>query len=223
MDPYLFIFFAVIYTIMLVWGISRTRATTLRSWSAFLFLVLVGLILDNFILAIGRWIGEGSLLLGLNYLRYWAHAFITPTLALFSVGVMAEAGISWARTKVVKVIALLYTLALIIIELATETLQLSLAPVWEYGVLRYASEEPPSGPPLMILLVTVVLVAAGILLAVKSRWIWMLVGSVVMTIGSVVSLPVESAAVTNGFELFLMITLLATLLAQQHTKNSRLK
>lgn len=63
---------------------------------------------------------------------------------------------------------------------------------------------------LMILLISAVLLIAGAIVWKKAGWAWMFVGSAIMGIGSRVTLPVESAAVTNIFELILLTSLVWT-------------
>lgn len=207
MDLLLYFFFTAAYIGLLIWGLVRQRSWNFMS---FVYVVLLGLIYDNAIIAIGNFVGEGTLLENLSLLRFWSHAFLTPALVLFSWGALNRAGVDWAKKKAVFYGALLYTLALIVIEIATETWGLEIAAAREYGVLRYTSAEPSSGPPLMVLLVSLVLIIAGFVIWRKAGWIWMLAGAVIMTLGSAVPIPVESSAVTNAFELFLLFTLVWT-------------
>ncbi|MGI2328715.1 hypothetical protein [Planococcus sp. YIM B11945] len=220
MDTILYFFFGAAYIVLMAWGIRRQKNW---SWMSVVFLVVIGLIYDNFIIAIGRFVGEGALLKGLSLPRFWSHALLTPPLALFSWAVLHHAGVAWAKKKVVIIGVLLYTAALIVIEIALETAQLWLTSANEYGALRYVSAEPASGPPIMVLLVTLALIFASIVLWRKTSWKWMLIGAVVMTIGSAVPIPVESAAATNAFELFLLFTLVWTKVRVESrtlTKNS---
>lgn len=207
MDLVLYFFFTAAYIGLLVWGLMRQR-----SWNfmAFIYLVLIGLIYDNGIISIGNFVGEGPLLENLSLLRFWSHAFLTPALVLFSWGALNCAGVLWAKKKAVFYGALLYTVALIAIEIAMETWGIEIAAVVEYGVLRYTSAEPSSGPPLMVLLVSLVLIITGFVIWKKSGWIWMFAGAIIMTIGSAVPIPVESSAVTNAFELVLLSALVWT-------------
>ncbi|TWT04287.1 hypothetical protein FQV26_15220 [Planococcus sp. CPCC 101016] len=207
MDTALYFFFTAAYIGLTIWGVTQQRSW---NFTAFLYLVLVGLIYDNGIIAIGKYIGEGSVLESLNLLRFWSHAFFTPLLVLFCWGAMNLAHIRWARQRAVFYGFMLYTAALIIIELALETWSLELMTEQQYGVLRYVSAEPASGPPIMVLLVTVALVFTGAVLWRKAGWKWMLIGAVIMGIGSAVPIPVDSSAVTNAFELFLLFTLVWT-------------
>lgn len=207
MDTVLYFLFTAAYIGLIIWGLSRQRSWNFMS---FIYLVLLGLIYDNGMIALGKFIGEGSLLENLSLLRFWSHALLTPTLVLFSYGALREAGVEWSRKKVVGIAAILYTAALIGIELLLETIGMELTLEKEYGVLRYVSADPASGPPIMVLLVSVVLIAAGAILWKKREWKWMLVGAVVMTIGSAVEIPVDSSAATNAFELFLLTALVWT-------------
>lgn len=207
MDTALFFFFTGAYLFLLVWALGRQR-----EWNSMsvLYLVLLGLIYDNAIIAVGRFIGEGALLENLSIWRFWSHAFFTPLLALFAWGTLHHAGVEWARKKAVFYGALLFTAALVVLEIVLETWGLVIEPVWEYGVLRYTSAEEGGGPPVMVLLVIVPLLAAGAVLWKRIGWKWMLVGAVLMTIGSAVPIPIESSAATNAFELILLFTLVLT-------------
>lgn len=206
-DTLLFIFFAVAYIVLLIWAISKHKSW---NWMCFLYLVLLGLIYDNSVIASGRYIGEGPLLEALNLLRFWIHAFITPTLVLFSIGALQQAGIGWTKKKTVFYAGVAYTLVLILIEVILEVRDLELMVKKEYGLVTYASVDAVSGPPIMILLLTLVLIATGVLLWKHRGWKWMLIGAIVMTLGGFVPVPIDSAAVTNAFELFLLFTLVWT-------------
>ncbi|WP_052000936.1 hypothetical protein [Gracilibacillus halophilus] len=54
------------------------------------------------------------------------------------------------------------------------------------------------------------LLIAGFILYRKTKWKWMLIGTVIMGIGSALSSFLPSGAITNGFELFLLFTLALT-------------
>ncbi|MHA6251823.1 hypothetical protein [Oceanobacillus sp. CAU 1775] len=210
MDTFLFALYTILYIALLVWGISKSPRGNFWSLRTFLFLVLIGLIYDNSIMALGKFIGEGDLLETLNLLRYWSHGLFTPTLVLFSLGVLQAGDTKWAKTKIAYYSAIIFTGILIFIEFRTQIIGLELEAVWEYGVLRYTEVDPSGGPPIMILLITAALLIAGLILWITSGWAWMFVGAIIMTIGSVVPIPLESEASTNGFELILLTSLLLT-------------
>ncbi|WP_245629810.1 hypothetical protein [Domibacillus robiginosus] len=178
--------------------------------AAILLPVIAGLIYDNGIIATGRFIGEGSFLEGLNAARFWLHAFFTPLLVLYAWMALKQADVSWAKTAWFQWAAILLTVALVLFELFTEVFGLSLEPRWEYRTLSYTSAELSGGPPLMVLVVSLVLLVASIVVWRKQGWIWFFVGSLVMIVGSAVKMPIESGAVTNMFELMLIVSLLVT-------------
>lgn len=165
---------------------------------------------DNSIIAIGRWIGESSFLESLNIARFWFHALFTPLLVIFSVGALKESKVKWAQKTWVKAATIIYTLGMIGLELIVVTIGLKLIPIQEYGVLRYGTIEEASGPPLMILFVTLILILCSVVLWVKTKWVLFFIGVFIMTIGSAIPINVESGAVTNAFELFLIFTLIWT-------------
>ena len=210
MDTWLYLFFTIAYVFLLIWGIQGLKKHDFTTWTSVVYLVIIALIYDNGIMAIGKGIGEGDTLENLNLARYWSHGLITQLLVLFSVGTLKESGVSWVKKKWVSILAVLYTLAAIVVEFVTEIFGLELEPEKQYGVLRYVSVEEGSGPPVMILLVTLILLVASAVLWKKTKWPVFFIGAVIMTIGSAVPIPVESGAITNAFELVLLFSLIWT-------------
>lgn len=209
MDTLLFAAFAAGYVVLVIWGMSLAVRHGLRPADV-LLVVVAGLIYDNGVLAVGQLVGEGPLLEALSVARFWVHAFATPLLVFFAVDAMARAGLRLARQAWVRWLALVIYAGLVVLELVTEVRGLSLRPNLEYGVLSYTSAEPASGPPAMIIGVSVMLLLASIVVWWTQRWPWFFVGVAVMTAGSFVTLPVDSAAVTNAFEFVLLVSLLLT-------------
>ncbi len=210
MDTVYYLLVATSYIILLTWGLNSSTGHRLATWSSLVYLVTIGLFYDNAVMGIGKWIGEGSFLEFLNSLRYWSHAFLTPLLVLYSVGVLRENGIQWVKKPRMTISAVFYTTLLIILEIWLEASKLALVPVEEYGVLRYESTHPTTGPPVMIILVTVVLLIASLIVWKKTKWQWFFIGTLIMTIGSFMPIEVNSGALTNGFELFLIWMLIWT-------------
>ena len=207
MDSFIFGFFAIAYVLLLIWGLRTHKKWT---FSSVLFFVVGALIYDNTIYALGILIGEGALLEFLSLLRFWFHMLFTPTLILFSVMAMSEAGIEWAQKAWVVWLTVVYAIAAMIVEYVTVLNGLTLEVSEQYGALSYSSAEEASGPPMMIILVLIALVIAGIMLWWKAKWPWLFVGTVIMTIGSAVPIDIGSNALTNAFELLLLFTLVWT-------------
>ncbi|MDO5494539.1 MAG: phospholipid phosphatase [bacterium] len=210
MDPYIFLGFAAVYAGLLLWGIQMANWSGWWTPANIPLLVVAALVYDNLILGIGHVLGEGSLLHALSLGRYIIHALITPLLVAWALHTLRRAGFEWAQTRGFQIASIGAAVALTILEYFLEVRGLELVPQEEYGVLSYASSEPPSGPPIMVLIVALFLVVAGAMVWWKQKWPWLFIGAVIMTIGSAVEIPVESGAITNAFELVLLISILAT-------------
>ncbi|MGE7602706.1 hypothetical protein ACQKL5_09370 [Peribacillus sp. NPDC097675] len=210
MDTFLYFFYLAGYIALFIWAITLAHRYGWVSASNVLLFVIFGLIVDNTLLAFGRYIGTGHLLESISYIRYWGHALFTPTLVLFAWDSLKKADIGWAKKSIVKYISYILVIALIVYELFTETLGLRLHAEWKYGVLSYANTASSSGPPVMVLIVSLVLIVSAFMVWRSQKWIWFLLGTIIMTVGSAVPLPIKSDAYMNGFELILLISLLAT-------------
>ncbi len=210
MDTFLYFLYTLLYTALLIWGLYGIRKQELAKWSSVIYIVILPLIYDNLILATGKWIGEGELLESLNFSRFCLHALITPLLVMYSIGTLRESGIEWAKKKWLVIVGLIYTIGLMVLEFSVEVVGLEIEVVKEYGVVSYSNVEEATGPPIMVLLVTLILIVASAIIWKKTKWPIFFIGAVVMTIGSAVPFNIESGAVTNAFELFLIFTLIWT-------------
>jgi hypothetical protein len=209
MDPYIYGLYSLIYLFLFSWGLKLSIKYGFFSWLNVLLLVTFGLVYDNLVLAMGSIIGKGSFLEALNVMRYWFHAFLTPLLIIFSWASIRKSDIRWLKGRIGLLLAGIYTLAMIFAELIQNTIGLKLKAAQKYGVLSYDSAGS-HGPPFMIIGVTVALLFAGIILWKRLKWKWMTIGVILMGIGSAVPVTLESDAITNGFELILLISLWAT-------------
>ncbi|WP_419958380.1 phospholipid phosphatase [Psychrobacillus psychrotolerans] len=210
MDTFLYFLYTFLYTALLIWGLYGIRKQELAKWSSVIYIVILPLIYDNLILATGKWIGEGELLESLNFSRFCLHALITPLLVMYSIGTLRESGIEWAKKKWLVIVGIIYTIGLMVFEFSVEVVGLEIEVVKEYGVVSYSNVEEATGPPIMVLLVTLILIVASAIVWKKTKWPIFFIGAIVMTIGSAVPLNIESGAVTNAFELFLIFTLIWT-------------
>lgn len=210
MDTFLYFLYTFLYTALLIRGLYGIRKQELAKWSSVIYIVILPLIYDNLILATGKWIGEGELLESLNFSRFCLHALITPLLVMYSIGTLRESGIEWAKKKWLVIVGIIYTIGLMVFEFSVEVVGLEIEVVKEYGVVSYSNVEEATGPPIMVLFVTLILIVASAIVWKKTKWPIFFIGAIVMTIGSAVPLNIESGAVTNAFELFLIFTLIWT-------------
>ncbi|CAI6085783.1 hypothetical protein [Cohnella sp. JJ-181] len=210
MDTFLYAILAALYAVLLVYGLRIGLRDRHMGARYLLFLVTASLIWDNGIVALGRAIGEGTLLERLNLSRFWLHAFVTPLLAPIAWDIAGRAGHPFALKPATRLIAWIAVPALILLELFTSTLGLELTPSREYGALRYVPVES-SGPPIMVLLILIPLVVAGILVWRRRRWPWMFAGTALMAAGSAIPFPIESSAAVNVFEWLQLLSLWLTI------------
>ncbi|MBU9711603.1 hypothetical protein [Evansella tamaricis] len=208
MDTTIYFFLSMVYAFLLVYGVYVATKERWSIYSSFLLVVIAALFYDNTILAVGRFIGEGELLKGLNVPRYWMHAFFTPLLIPFALQILRAAGVTWAKTRLATYVVLAVT-ALVIIMEVIPLFDLSLKPVWQQGVLSYKRTNA-SGGPFMMTAVTLSILISSLILWRKLRWIWLFMGVLMMGVVGGLSIPFESKAIGNISELVLILSLFAT-------------
>lgn len=208
MDSVLYLGLAAIYAVLFLYGCVLLRRDASPGLRYLLLIVTAGLVWDNGVIGIGKYMGEGDLLEGLNVARFWVHALATPLLVLVSFDLIRKAGSPWTSRPAAWG-AWLFTAALIVLEVVTETLPLKLQPSMEYGALRYVSSES-GGPPLMVILILIPLLTAGIIVWRRKKTPLLFIGTVLMAAGSAIPIPIESSAATNVFELLLLLSLWLT-------------
>ncbi|MBF0671616.1 MAG: hypothetical protein IR160_03420 [Salinibacterium sp.] len=221
MDTVIFFGYTAAYLALLVWGCVLLARRGRVDASAIPLLVIAGLVYDNTVIASGKWIGEGPLLEALSFGRFWIHAIVTPLLVVWAWDACRRAGARWAATLAAAIVAIVFAVALMVLEYVTVLAGLQIEAGEEYGVLSYGNAEAASGPPLMVLFVAAALLIAGIVVWVKQKSPVLTIGTVLMIIGSAVSIPVESGAVTNAFELVLLTSIVWTTARQDALERRR--
>lgn len=107
--------------------------------------------------------------------------------------------------------AWLITLGLVIYQIVGFTLSevKNLKVIEEYGVLRYMAEGH-GGPPMMVIIVGIVLLLVSLIVLFKHKWVWLFVGTALLFVGQLISLPVETGTLTNVYELILILSIWRT-------------
>ncbi|WP_418037813.1 hypothetical protein [Paenibacillus xylanilyticus] len=211
MDLVIYSALALIYLFLVVRIAAQLSGK--RQWlnyAIFQIFVLFSLAYDNGIIAAGRFIGEGELLKGLSSVRFWLHAFATPTLVLVGYYILRSSQVKFSKHIITHIAAWVIAVGLIIYQISSTLQEVkSLIPIQEYGVLRYTSESL-AGPPFMVIIVGFLLLLIGIIVLVKQKWVWLFVGTLLLFVGQALPIPVASTAVTNIFELILMVSIWVT-------------
>lgn len=197
------------YLILLIWDIQLIRKQKQIDFSFVLLFVIFGLIYDNFVLSIGRFIGQGKLLANLSCLRFWFHALFTPMLIIFVWQISKNLRLKWANSEISKVTIFLLTLGLIIYQWYQSIRQLKLEASWERDVLLYESAVEQN-IPFMVLITTVIVGWVGILLWKHQKFYWLFIGTAIMIVGSALSIWFKNIPIMNLFELLFIVSLLLT-------------
>ena len=174
-----------------------------------LLVMLVGLIYDNLIVAIGRLIGEGNLLKSLNMLRFLAHKASIPLMVLLTAKLAQEADLAWADSLFVRSGVWAITLGLILIGIFTNVLGFKLESVTFAGTLRYREAQ---GNSLLIpaIVTTIWIAVVGTSIWCKISSPWMVIGALSMLIGGAVPTQTVGLAISSGAEVILSLSLLVT-------------
>ncbi len=184
MLTFLYFVMTVIHLIALYF-IFKLFMQNRKSYTLLAMLAIIGLAYDNLIIGIGQFIGEGSLLAGLNAIRFYTHALITPLLIIFAFGVLRQIGISWASIKVAHSLFCLLATILIVMGVQTDIINLVLIPEIEQDTLRYVNDAS-SGPPIPAIITIIVMIIVGIIVSRKIQWHWLVLGSIIMFVASAI-------------------------------------
>lgn len=207
MDLYLYALLTFFYVVLWIVVIRQAQWIGWGSLLNVILLVIVGLIYDNGILTVGRFIGESSWLEKWNELRYWLHAFFTPLLVLYSYAVLKRINVHFAQHSLAKLATFLITACLISVEIIG-ILTIDLEPVWEYGILSY--QETEDRLPIMVIAISIILLLTSIIVWRKTGFYLFFVGCLIISVTSIVQLPIPTKAMTNIGEAILLLSLVLT-------------
>ncbi|GJM42370.1 MAG: hypothetical protein DHS20C20_26520 [Ardenticatenaceae bacterium] len=210
----------ILYTIgqaaLLWWGVRLWRVNG-RFTLFLLLLPILGLVYDNGVIALGRFIGEGELLRALNQGRFLLHVLVTPMLIAAAVGLAAQARVQWAGKRISQALFGILSVGLIGLGFS-EYARFVYEPAWFGNTLRYV-DTAVAGPPIPSIVTIIVIIILGVFVWRKSAWPWMCIGGVIMFVGSAIPPSLVGPIVGSGAEVVLMGSLLAT--ARQVQKMKR--
>ena len=166
--------------------------------------VLIGLMFDNVVLALGSPLGRGQLLRALSIPRYWIHAIGTPLLILLVLEIGSRCGLSWTQRR--RWAWTLFAFVGIGFGLGHDGFGQKLKYSTSGGVARYANEAV-KGPPVSSIAVIIIMIAVSVMIWQRGYSSMMAVCSLVMLVGAAVgaSFPLLG----NLAECFFVIALLA--------------
>ena len=181
----------VVYTgAKLFW--ERRDALTLA-----VMLPLCFLWLDNAAIAGGQFIGEGSFLLAVTYLRYFIHWVILPILMVAAGLLLRDAGFKFAENRVVIGLFWLAAAGFVLLDMPylftaefypacyAETLRLTTSvPDWQ---LCDPANPPPKGvnpPPIAPIVINLTMMAVGAALWVRFGFKWLTLAALFMFVAA---------------------------------------
>ncbi|MBW6433870.1 hypothetical protein KZ829_08990 [Actinoplanes hulinensis] len=169
-----------------------------------LILVLLGLIWDNAVIAMGATVGEGDTLEALSFPRYAAHGILVPLLIMVGVGLARRHDVRFFSGATVPAVFGAVTVLLITIGIWLDIVTLDLEPARYADTLRYTNAAA-HGPPIPAVATILILIAIGALLLARARWPWLLAGSIAMFAAAAAA--VAGFWIGNVGELILILTI----------------
>ena len=190
----LFLAQALLQAVLLAWLWRIWKTTGL--WVALvLMLPQFGLVWDNLIVGLGRYIGLGTLLEALSWPRFWLHWLSGTWLIVACGSALRLAGFEIMRYPYAMLVFCSMSVALMIYDLP-HFWQDSLHPVCEFDLVRYSNSVAAdafcfpdqtvvtSSPPFPSIFTCLVVIGAGAVLMVRRRFPWMFLGGLIMLISA---------------------------------------
>ncbi|MFW9919105.1 MAG: hypothetical protein ACFFED_05870 [Candidatus Thorarchaeota archaeon] len=173
---------SIVYLILVI-GVIKFLWVDRKRHHALLLILILGLFLDNFVIAIGIILGEGTLLLYLNLLRFGVHAIFTPFACLVAYYQVTEFKILDTTKRTASYATLSLYLVFVVIGSA-QLVGVTYIPELFDGTLRYVTVES-IGPPFGAIGTIFYVLAIAILMS-RNHSHWLLVGSVIMILGAAI-------------------------------------
>lgn len=170
-------------TINLILAIIMIRQY-LRSKSLYMIipiLVFIALIVDNYVVGLGEFIGEGATLKFLNAIRFYTHALFTSWIIVFAFGILRRIGIGWAQKKIAHSLVCIFALLMFCVGVYMDIWRLELVPKAENGTLRYVNEGFHF-PPIPSIAAILFLMFVGVFVWIKRKSPWTFFGALLMFI-----------------------------------------
>ena len=197
-----------------------------------LFLILINTSLlwfDSFATAIGQYIGEGSLLLNMTYVRYAAHWLTLPLLFIVAGMILKAADFKFAQSKYVMGFFVFLAVFFIVYDFRYMFI-LDFYPVCYAETFRYATQVPigqECSPgmaglgtkvlPIAPILLTLILFISGIAIWIKHKWPWLAFGCFVMLMAAQPT-PIGPILSNAGEPVFIFCLMLAAIMFGSKSK-----
>lgn len=187
-------------------GLRRLRAAPSLALALILPTVLAHPY-DNLVIALGRLVGEGPLLVALTWPRFVLHVLVLPGLVVALALLARRAGVGWAGHPAALPVAALLATATLAAGVFGELLGLNLAPQHRGDVLLYTHAHSSGPPPGAVAFLLSALVYGGAI-GLRARWPWIALAALyTVLVQAAPDIGLRSALVNTG-EVLLLATLL---------------
>ncbi|SEN48472.1 hypothetical protein [Lihuaxuella thermophila] len=209
MDAFLYPVITCLYLILFIWSLRFFHESSFWG-SLWVLFIIVGLIYNNLILSVGRWIGVGDVLEVLSMFRYLLHVLLTPTLVFVALDILRRIHVEWSEYLSTRIVYNLYTFSLTVVGVYSEILWINLEPTEINGVLAYIPADSNIHFSYSTFLTLIPLLISGIVVWKRLRWPILIFGVLMALAGGVLTLASESMSLGSAFELILMWSLVVT-------------
>jgi len=204
-----YIAFALAQLALAIWAfVLFFRRPSLGAFAVALPIAL--LVWDNAVVALGATVGDGPLLIALSWPRFIGHAVLTPVWILTGFEYARRVGVEWLQGRGSVIAEWVLYLAMVALGVVRSVILLRFEPVTQGDIFYYTNGGGFPGPPIPALVMVVVVVGAGVLLLRRRGWPWMLAGGIAMFAAAAIPVSVAGFLVSNGGEVALSLSLVAT-------------
>jgi len=171
--------------------------------------LLVGMIYDNALLALGPWVINSAWYPMANYPRFMLHVVFLPFLTLFAWSAMKKTGVRIAAIRSGLIACWVWVVIAISWGLWHEVFMLELGPKTAFGHTRLTNMSPI--PPLATIATNIIVLPMAAAVWRRAGWPWFFLGAlfIFLVMGAVGSRP-WGFVLGNGAEVVFVISLIAT-------------
>jgi hypothetical protein len=187
---------------MAVAGLRRLRAAPSLAL-ALILPAIIGILYDNLVIALGRTLGEGPLLVALTWPRFVLHVLVLPPLIVAMLLLARGAGVRWADHRAAMIVAAVLAAATLAAGVIREFTQLDLAASYHGDILFYTHAHSTGPPPGAVMLLVGAIIYGGAI-GLRARWPWLALAALYTLLAVPVPDAGLSGALVNTGEILLM-------------------
>ncbi len=221
-SAYLFPLYSLVHFLVVICCLRLAR-TDHSPGALLVAMIAAGLVYDNGVIALGTYIGAGSILEALSWPRFALHALLTPFMMIAATRIAVAGGVRWAATRTWTIVVWMLVVGGIIEGAFAHLIGLQLEPACFNGVLRYTGNLNPAqfcfegqvageggGPPIPSIVGNFLTLIIGFALWRRNDWIWLMAGALVMFVAAAIPISGFGMVPGNGGEVVLLVAYAAT-------------